>query len=427
LLRSEPLKGEKAEDTVIDQEEFMDINALHRQGYTYAQIGRMVGRDWRTVKRYLEEGAQPVYRREKEPASKLDPFKEIVERWLQRKPGLRATRIHQDLVRDYGFTGGYQIVQRHVRDLRDAKDPRRAEERFETAPGHQAQVDWSHEEPVLTPEGLALPLYCFHMVLSHSRDAFCSLVGSMDLATFWGCHRAAFSHFGGIPKEILYDRTKTVVRQHVGREQGLLERRLFHPEALASAMHYGFGMRLCKPYRAKTKGKVESDVDYVRGRLLGAHSFRSYEEANASWREWNEDVARKRVHGTHGEMVSVRAERDRAALLPLPPDPYLVVQRTQRTVARDGLFSFEGCRYAVPARLAKPGERVELVLGTREVEVRSSRTGELLASYERGRPERVLPDPAQDSVPLAEVIGALPEHDVHRRPLSIYEEVVAGG
>src|SRR3712207_5683800 len=121
-------------------------------------------------------------------------------------------------------------------------------------------------------------------------------------------------------------------------------------------------------------------------------------------------------------MVSVRAERDRAALLPLPPDPYLVVQRTQRTVARDGLFSFEGRRYAVPARLAKPGERVELVLGTREVEVRSSRTGELLASYERGRPERVLPDPAQNSVPLAEVIGALPEHDVHRRPLSIYEE-----
>jgi transposase len=427
LLRSEHLKGEKVGDTVIDQEEFMDINALHRQGYTYAQIGRMVGRDWRTVKRYLEEGAQPVYRREKEPASKLDPFKEIVERWLQREPSLWATRIHQDLVRDYGFTGGYQIVQRYVRDLKATKDPHgRAEERFESAPGHQAQVDWSHEEPIVTPEGLALPLYCFHMVLSHSRDTFCCFVGSMDLVTFWGCHRRAFAHFGGVPKEILYDRTKTVVKQHVGRPHGL-EREIFHPEALASAYHYGFRMRLCRPYRAKTKGKVESDVDYVRGRLLLAHSFRGYEEANASWRQWNEDVARKRVHGTHGEMVSVRAERDRAALLALPPDPYLVVQRTQRTVARDGLFSFEGRRYALPARLAKPGERVELVLGAREVEVRSLRTGELLASYERGRPERVLPDPARDSVPLAEVLGALPEQDVHSRPLSIYEEVVAGG
>jgi hypothetical protein len=232
-------------------------------------------------------------------------------------------------------------------------------------------VDWSYEEPILTPEGLALPLYCFHMVLSHSRDAFCSLVGSMDLVTFWACHRAAFSHFGGIPRELLYDRTKTVVKHHVGKEQGL-QRHLFHPEALACAYHYGFRIRLCRPYRAKTKGKVESDVDYVRGRLLLAHSFSSYEEANRLWLGWNKEVARGRVHGTHGEVVSVRAERDRAALLPLPPDSYLVVQRTQRTIARDGFFSFEGRRYAVPAKLAKPQERVELVLGAGEIE-RSTR------------------------------------------------------
>jgi transposase len=421
--------GEKAEDTVIDEEVWMDINALRRQGYTYAQIGRMVGRDWRTVKRYLTEGAQPVYRREKEPPSKLDPFKGVVERWLEKEPNLRATRIHQDLARDYGFSGGYQIVQRYVRDLRAARNPHfEYEERFESAPGHQAQVDWSHEEPILTPEGLALPLYCFHMVLSHSRDAFCSLVGSMDLATFWGCHRAAFSHFGGVPKEILYDRTKTVVLRHVGCEQGL-ERRLFHPEALASAMHYGFSIRLCKPYRAKTKGKVESDVDYVRGRLLLGHSFRSYEEADLAWLRWNDQVARQRTHGTHGEVVIERAKRDHAALLALPPEPYLVVRRTQRTVARDGFFSFEGRRYAVPAKTkAKPGEKVELVLGAREVEVHSLRTGELLASYERGRPVRALPDPRAESVPLAEVLRALPaEEEIHHRPLSIYEEVAAGG
>jgi hypothetical protein len=120
----------------------------------------------------------------------------------------------------------------------------------------------------------------------------------------------------------------------------------------------------------------------------------------------------------------------RAALLGLPPDPYLVVARTQRTVARDGFFSFEGRRYAVRASSggARPGEKVELVVGARELEVRSSRTGRLLASYERGRPGRVLPAPARDSVPLAEVLRALPaEEEVHRRPLSIYEEVVAGG
>lgn len=409
---------------MIDEEELMDINALHRQGYTYAEIGRMVGRDWRTVKRYLTEGAQPVYRRKK-PPSKLDAFKPIIESWLAKEPRLRATRIHQDLARDYGFSGNYQTVRRYVERIK----PKRQlpEERFETAPGHQAQVDWSHEEPIITPEGLALPLYGFHMVLSHSRDTFCRFVGSMDLVTFWACHRRAFAHFGGVPKELLYDRTKTVVKQHVGRPHGL-EREIFHPEALASAYHYGFRMRLCKPYRAKTKGKVESDVDYVRGRLLRAHSFHGYEQANHAWSEWNEAVARRRTHGTHGEVVAERAERDRAALLALPPAPYLVVARTQRVVGRDGFFSFEGRRYAIPATLAKPGERMELVLGAQEIEVHAVQTGKLVASYERGRPERVMPDPKEETVALAKVLGALPhEEEVHRRPLSIYEEVVAGG
>jgi hypothetical protein len=72
------------------------------------------------------------------------------------------------------------------------------------------------------------------------------------------------------------------------------------------------------------------------------------------------------VHGTHGEVVAVRAERDRAALLALPASGYLVVQRTTRVVARDGFFSFEGRRYHVPE--AAPGERVEIVLGPEELE-----------------------------------------------------------
>jgi transposase len=103
------------------------------------------------------------------------------------------------------------------------------------------------------------------MVLGHSRDSLCAFTGSQDLVTFWACHGAAFDHFGGIPRELLYDRTKTVVRQHIGREVSLGER-LYHAEALASAHHYGFKICLCRPYRATTKGKVESDVPYVRER-----------------------------------------------------------------------------------------------------------------------------------------------------------------
>lgn len=399
----------------------MDIRALSRQGYTYAEIGRLIGRDWRTVKRYLEHGAQPVYRRKRMP-SMLDELKPIIDQWLAAEPRLLATRVHQDLVRDYGFEGSYNTVRRYVERSRP-KPPARSEVRFETAPGHQAQVDWSHEEPIRTSSGLELPLYCFHMVLGHSRDSFCALTGSQDLVTFWACHRQAFRHFGGVPRELLYDRTKTVVRTHVGKDVSLDERR-FHPEALASAHHYGFSMRLCKAYRAKTKGKVEHDVSWVRGRLLAAHSFTSYEQANVAWRSWNEDVARARMHGTHGEIVAERAARDHAALLPLPASDYLVVERTTRVVARDGFFSFEGRRYHVPD--AKPGERVEIVLGPSELEVYSTVDGRRIARHQRGRPNKVLPDPVQNSVSLATVLDAMPQVEVHRRPLDVYQELIDG-
>jgi transposase len=372
------------------------------------------------VKRYLEGSAQPAYRRRRIP-SILDPYKPLVDQWLAREPRLEATRIHQDLVRDYGFDGCYQVVRRYVLRSRPRPVPL-LEERFETAPGHQAQVDWSQETPLVTASGLELPLYCFHMVLAHSRDVFCRFTGSTDLVTFWACHRAAFAHFGGVPREVLYDRTKTVVRNHVGVVSGD-EQSLYHPQALASALHYGFRIRLCRPYRAKTKGKVEADVRYVRGRLCRGHRFRGYEEANSAWAEWNRDVARRRVHRTHGELVAVRAERDRAALLELPADPYLVVERTSRTVARDGFFSFEGRRYAVPD--ARPGEHVEVVVGSDELEVRRAE-GELLGRYRRGQPARVLPDPVAPSVELAQVLGALPDPEVHARPLSVYEGVLDG-
>lgn len=400
----------------------MDIRALHRQGLTYAEIGRVTGRDWRTVKRYLIEGAQPVYRRRRTP-SKLDPLKPLIDQWLAKCPRLLATRVHQDLVRDYGFAGSYQTVRRYVERSRPAV-PARAEERFETAPGHQAQVDWSHESPIRTPSGLELPLYGFHMTLGHSRDSFVGLVGSMDLVTFWACHRAAFAHFGGVPRELLYDRTKTVVRSHVGLERAAGES-VFHPEALASAHHYGAKLRLCRARRAKTKGKVESDVFYVRERLLRAHGCSSYEQVNRRWASWNEDVARRRVHGTHGEVVASRAERDRAALLALPPEPYLVVSRTTRKLARDGMVSFEGRRYQVPG--AGAGETLELVLGAQEIEVRRPGSGMLVCRHERGRPALILPDPATDSIDLATVLGALPQAEVHSRSLASYEELIARG
>ena len=174
--------------------------------------------------------------------------------------------------------------------------------------------------------------------------------------TFWACHRAAFAHFGGVPRELLYDRTKTVVRAHVGRERSLGEN-VFHPEALASAHHYGFSLRLCKAYRPQTKGKVESDVPYVRERLLRAHGFGSYEHANRAWAPGTRTspagactAPTARSSPSAPSVTAPRSARCRAA-------PYLVVERTTRVVARDGLLQLRGPPLRRPRRAARRARR----------------------------------------------------------------------
>ena len=208
------------------------------------------------------------------------------------------------------------------------------------------------------------------MVLGHSRDSFCALTGSQDLVTFWACHRAAFTHFGGVPRELLYDRTKTVVRRTSAGKWRSSER-VFHPRRWPRRTTTGSRCGSVSAYRAKTKGKVEPDVPYVRERLLRGHSFTSYEQANIGVGGWNEEIARQRKHGTHGEIVAVRAERDRAALLPLPRD--LLPGRRAHDARRGArrVLQLRGPPLRVPD--AKPGERVELVLGATELEVHSLR------------------------------------------------------
>jgi len=193
-----------------------------------------------------------------------------------------------------------------------------------------------HEESL--PDGS--PVYSFHMVLSCSRDPFCLYVSRQDLTTFWACHAAAFAHFGGVPGEIVYDRTKTVVRRHVGRGEPVD----LHSEAVAFAAHCGFAIRVCWPERPQAKGRVERMVELTREKVAAGRELATLEEWQAAWEEWL-PTRRAQVHRTHGEVIAVRAEADRAALLPLPERPYVVCERHLRVVGKDALVSFEASLY----------------------------------------------------------------------------------
>lgn len=217
------------------------FRVLHAAGATYAEIARECGVDWRTVRKYLSEDAPSVppaaAPRAGSQPKVITPFVGVIEAALRNDITLKGSVIHERLVDQHGFTGSYQRVKMFLAEAR----PRIAAEldevdenpltglhrRFEVVAGAQAQVDWGDEGDVLAHVGIGA-VYSFHMTLSHSRDPFTCFTTSMDLATFWDCHRRAFAHFGGVPGTIVYDRTKTVVKRHVApgsRSRCTLKRR----------------------------------------------------------------------------------------------------------------------------------------------------------------------------------------------------------
>ena len=344
------------------------FRALHAAGATLVEIGRECGCDWRTVRKDLAQDAPAV-----PPVSPprvgtqprlIDPFVERIEAWLRAELTLKGTVIHERLVSEYGFTGNYQRVKMFLAEARpriaaelEESDENRLtglHRRFEVVPGAQGQVDWGDEGDLLAHLGVPT-VYSFHMVLSHSRDPFTCFTTSMDLATFWDCHRRAFAHFGGVPGAIVYDRTKTVIRRHVA--PGLAVP--LHPEAAAFAEHYGFSIDVLAAYRPTGKGRVERQVTIVRDHVVAGRSFDSIAELDGAFQTWL-PIRRAQVHRTHGQLIGLRAKTDRAALLPLPERPYLVAERHLRRVGKDCLVSFEASCYSVPAAQVRPGQRVQL-------------------------------------------------------------------
>jgi transposase len=218
-------------------------------------------------------------------------------------------------LRERGYAGGYTMLKLLVASLRpkEAADP---VIRFETNPGEQMQVDWA-----VIRRG-ADRLSVFVATLGWSRAAYVEFVTDERVETLIEAHENAFFAFGGVPREVLYDNMRTVVRERHGYGPG---RHRFHPGFLDFARHCGFRPRLCAPYRAQTKGKVERFIRYLRqsfyvplaSRLAQEGLIVDRETANLAARRWLREVANARVHGTTGEVPAERLVIERLQLQPV--------------------------------------------------------------------------------------------------------------
>ncbi len=240
---------------VVTLGEVVLIQDLKRQGLSVSAIARKVGRDRKTVRRYLERGLEaPAYGPRPPRPSLLAPYEAYLRERIAAYPELSGKRLLRE-IRELGYKGGYTILTDFLRDARPPKRPA-FERRFETPAGRQAQVDFAEFRVAFENEpDVARKVWLFTMVLGHSRWLWGRFCAGQDLQTVLRCHIDAFAAIGGTASEILYDRMKTAV---IGEDaDGVVT---YNRSLVALLGHYGAVPRACRPYRAKTKGKVESEL-----------------------------------------------------------------------------------------------------------------------------------------------------------------------
>ena len=302
---------------MIGKEECMEIQIYQSQHKSIREISRITGLSRNTVRKYLRSKADPKYRQRARRPGKLDPFKTFLEDRIKaalphRLPATVLTRE----IRSLGFDGSERLVRLFLAKLFPAKEPEPVV-RFETEPGSQMQADWCELRKGKNP------LYAFVATLGFSRDAYVNFTTSQSFDVLRECHEETFSFFGGVPREVLYDNMKTVVLERNAFGEG---KHRFHPKLWDMAKHFGFMPRLCKPYRAKTKGKVERFNRYLRysfyypllSRLKQAGLGLDAATANIEVRKWLDDVANCRIHGETNERPCDRLVIEQDSLLPLP-------------------------------------------------------------------------------------------------------------
>ena len=318
------------------------IRNLHERGISISAIARQMGIDRKTVRKALKEAAEPAAPEKPAAPSLLDPYKGYVRDRLE-VADFTVQRLFQD-IQAQGYAGSYNLVKRFVAPLREERQ-RQAEVRFETQPGHQAQVDWA-AFGFMTVDGVRKALSCFSMILGFSRYQYLEFTLSRNLASFLACHVHAFEFFGGVPEEVLYDNLKTAVLSHVDR---VVE---WQPTFADFAAGYGFTPRACRPYRPKTKGKVERPFPYIRSNFFLGRAFTGVADVNRQVRLWLDGTAHVRIHGTTHERPLDRYQLERPHLRALPAQAYRTLETTFRTATRDCVISYGGNFYSVPARHA---------------------------------------------------------------------------
>lgn len=383
-----------------------------------------------TVRRYVAEGGYVRYRR---PARRPRALAGL-EGWLAerfRRHGGNADVVRQELLAEKGIALSLRTIEREVSPLRrDLAAEARATTRFETPPGHQLQIDFGERRVMIG--GVPAKVFLFVATLGFSRRMHVRAFRNERQESWLEGLESTFRHFGGVTTEVLFDNDRGLVSRHDIETREVA----FNAKFLAFARHWGFRPRACAPYRARTKGKDERGVGYVKRNAVAGRSFESFAAFEAHLDAWVREVADVRIHGTTGEAPAERFSREEAAALkPIAGiTSFQTLRELTRKVQSDCAIEVDGNAYSVPWRLISETVRatitdgiVRIYHGSQEVAVHATCAGRRQRAIDPAHFQGVAGFRASCARPAALAVSAASLPAGLLRSLTEYEALLGGG
>ena len=422
--RAEHPRGE----TMRAPDEVAAMMRLKALGWGAKRIAAAFGCSRNTVKRYLAAGGWVAYGTPSRRGRLIGLADWLAER-LRRHRG-NADVVRQELAQEKGIAVSLRTVERAVQPLRrEMRAEAVATVRFETEPGRQLQIDFG--ETMVSIGGERVRAHLFVATLGWSRRLFVRAFRHERQSAWLDGIEGSFERFGGVPREVLIDNPRALVERHDPATREVVFNERFH----AFARYWGFRPRACAPYRARTKGKDERGVGYVKRNAVAGRVFASWAAFEAHLEAWMREIADVRVHGTTGEAPLERFRCGEAALL-RPTDgrpPFRQIRELVRRVQADCSVEVDTNAYSVPWRLI--GERVAVTVSGGHVRICHAGREVAVHAESGGRRQRLI-EPAH----FAGVAGfgraaVAPQPTANEpaaepallRPLAEYERLVGGG
>ena len=417
--RSGTVQGEQ----MLQPDEVAAMVRLHGLGWGSKRLSKEFGCARNTVRRYLRAGgAVPFAKPERRSA--LDGHDDWLRERFFRHDG-NADVVRQELASELGIVIGLRTVEKRVQCWRrELRAQKRATVRFETRPGHQLQIDFGEARVWIGEDRIRVHL--FVATLGYSRRMHIRASLRERQADWFEGMEGAFLRFGGVPAEVLLDNARALVEHHDAATREVR----FNARLHAFARYWGFSPRACAPYRARTKGKDERGVGYVKRNAIAGRRFASWGAFEAHLEQWNREIADTRVHGTTGEPPIMRFAGEAGALRALGGRaPFGQLRDLVRKVRPDCAIDLDTNSYSVPWRLV--GETVQVVVLAGRVIVRHA--GAVVADHPvcKERRQRII-----DRAHLSGLVGSgafsreptvPPPSPALLRPLAEYEALVGGG